>query len=192
MIPVSYKHGLAAGALNSRQLELMEDYHPIMGLCGNTMQYQISQQSGMSAITQRANDVPENWGFKSWTSGAVDVVQLHKDDDGNEPFIQGIRQRLDMLRKHSIQSLLDDNPSWNAPQDKPAQTLFIPSGAAFVLNLQAASAAMHSTSPDSRVMQHRKWGSTLVTASNVTKQVELGALFQDFEEILCVTGSKSD
>eukprot|EP00957_Ditylum_brightwellii_P135209 10310064-Ditylum_brightwellii.AAC.1 len=37
VIPVSYKHGLTAGALNSRQLELMEDYHPIMGLWGNTM-----------------------------------------------------------------------------------------------------------------------------------------------------------
>eukprot|EP00957_Ditylum_brightwellii_P014891 1123246-Ditylum_brightwellii.AAC.1 len=37
VILVSYKHGLTAGALNSHQLELMEDYHPIMGLWGNTM-----------------------------------------------------------------------------------------------------------------------------------------------------------
>eukprot|EP00957_Ditylum_brightwellii_P174659 13298856-Ditylum_brightwellii.AAC.1 len=37
VIPVSYKCGLTAGALNLHQLQLMEDYHPIMGLWGNTM-----------------------------------------------------------------------------------------------------------------------------------------------------------
>eukprot|EP00957_Ditylum_brightwellii_P120545 9196522-Ditylum_brightwellii.AAC.1 len=42
VIPVSYEHGLMTGTLNSRQLEVMEDYHPIMGLWGNTMQYQFS------------------------------------------------------------------------------------------------------------------------------------------------------
>eukprot|EP00957_Ditylum_brightwellii_P130120 9925087-Ditylum_brightwellii.AAC.1 len=56
----------------------MEEYHPIMGLCGDTMQYQFSSLSGMSALTQCANDVPDNWGFKSWASGDVDVVQLQK------------------------------------------------------------------------------------------------------------------
>eukprot|EP00957_Ditylum_brightwellii_P049228 3735378-Ditylum_brightwellii.AAC.1 len=74
-----------------------------------------------------------------------------------------------MLRKHNIQSWLEDNPSWNTPQDKPVQTLLIPSGAASVLDLQAALAATHSTSPDDRVVQYRIWGSTLVTASNGTK-----------------------
>eukprot|EP00957_Ditylum_brightwellii_P014298 1076573-Ditylum_brightwellii.AAC.1 len=70
--------------------------------------------------------------------------------------------------------------------------LFIPSGAASVLNLQAALAATHIISPDSRVVWHRIWSSTLVTASNGTKQLKLGALSQDFEEILRATGSKSD
>eukprot|EP00957_Ditylum_brightwellii_P119884 9148199-Ditylum_brightwellii.AAC.1 len=70
--------------------------------------------------------------------------------------------------------------------------LFIPSGVASVLDLQAALAAMYSTSPDGRVAQHRIWGSTLVTASNGTKQVKFGALSQDFEEILRATGLKSN
>eukprot|EP00957_Ditylum_brightwellii_P005668 432098-Ditylum_brightwellii.AAC.2 len=103
-IPLSYKHGLTAGALNSCQLELMEEYHPIMGLQDNTMQYQFSSRSGMSALTQHTNDVPDNQGFESRASDAVDVVQLHEDDDNNEPFIQDIRHRLEMLRKHNIQS----------------------------------------------------------------------------------------
>eukprot|EP00957_Ditylum_brightwellii_P158915 12095665-Ditylum_brightwellii.AAC.1 len=81
-----------------------------------------------------------------------------------------------MLRKHNIQSWLDDNLRWNAPQDKPVQTLFIPSGAALVLNLQTASTATHSTLSVGRVAQHRIWDSTLVTASNGTKQVKLGVL----------------
>eukprot|EP00957_Ditylum_brightwellii_P154890 11788761-Ditylum_brightwellii.AAC.1 len=45
---------------------------------------------------------------------------------------------------------------------------------------------MHSTA------QHRIWGSTLVTASNGTKQVKLGVLSQDLEEILRMTGLKSN
>eukprot|EP00957_Ditylum_brightwellii_P183781 13998776-Ditylum_brightwellii.AAC.1 len=32
VIPVSYEHDLTTGTLNSRQLELMEDYHSIMDL----------------------------------------------------------------------------------------------------------------------------------------------------------------
>eukprot|EP00957_Ditylum_brightwellii_P162142 12344865-Ditylum_brightwellii.AAC.1 len=42
VIPVSYEHGLVAGALNSCQLDQMKYCHPIMGLWGNTMQYQFS------------------------------------------------------------------------------------------------------------------------------------------------------
>eukprot|EP00957_Ditylum_brightwellii_P208565 15358059-Ditylum_brightwellii.AAC.1 len=79
------------------------------------MQYQFSSQSGISALTQRANNVPDNQCFESWASGAVDVVQLHKGDNDNKPFIQGIRHRLEMLQKHNIQSWLEDNPSWNTP-----------------------------------------------------------------------------
>eukprot|EP00957_Ditylum_brightwellii_P164582 12530346-Ditylum_brightwellii.AAC.2 len=73
-IPVSYKHSLTAGSLNSCQLELMEEYHPIMVLWSNIMQYQFSSQSGMSALTQCAKDVSDNWSFESWASSAVDVV----------------------------------------------------------------------------------------------------------------------
>eukprot|EP00957_Ditylum_brightwellii_P164581 12530346-Ditylum_brightwellii.AAC.1 len=97
-----------------------------------------------------------------------------------------------MLRKHNIQFWLKENPSWNAPQDKPAQTLFIPSDAVLVLDSQAVLAAMHSRSPDGRVVQHRIWGSTLVTTSNGTKQVKFGTLSQDFEEILRATGLNSN
>eukprot|EP00957_Ditylum_brightwellii_P114853 8758026-Ditylum_brightwellii.AAC.1 len=92
VILVSYEYGLTAGALNSCQLELMEDYHSIMGLWGSTMQYQFSSQSGMSALTQCANDVPDNQSFESRASSAVDVVQLNEDNTDDEPFIQGIRQ----------------------------------------------------------------------------------------------------
>eukprot|EP00957_Ditylum_brightwellii_P118884 9066864-Ditylum_brightwellii.AAC.1 len=73
MIPVSYKHDLTAGALNSRQLEQMEDYHPIMSLWGNTMQYQFSSWSGMSALMLHANNIPDNYSFKLRASGAVDI-----------------------------------------------------------------------------------------------------------------------
>eukprot|EP00957_Ditylum_brightwellii_P057778 4381186-Ditylum_brightwellii.AAC.1 len=98
----------------------MEEYHPIMGLWGNVMQYQFSSRSSIFALTQCTNSVPDNQDFRSQASGVVDVVQLHKNDDDDKPFIQGIRCRLEMLKKHNIQSLLKDNPSWNAPQDKPA------------------------------------------------------------------------
>eukprot|EP00957_Ditylum_brightwellii_P125832 9592191-Ditylum_brightwellii.AAC.1 len=84
VITVSYKHGLILEALSSRQLEQIEDYHPIMGLWGNTMQHQFSSQSGMSALTQRTNNISYNQGFKSPASSAVDIVQLHKDDDDSE------------------------------------------------------------------------------------------------------------
>eukprot|EP00957_Ditylum_brightwellii_P180526 13751096-Ditylum_brightwellii.AAC.1 len=123
-----------------------------MDLWGDTMQYQFSSWSGMSALTQHANDVPDKWGFESQASCIVDIVQLNDDNNNDEPFIQGIKQHLEMLRKHNIQSWLEHNPSWNAPQDKPAQMLFIPSGAALVLDLQASLAAIHSMSPDSRVV----------------------------------------
>eukprot|EP00957_Ditylum_brightwellii_P208848 15359208-Ditylum_brightwellii.AAC.1 len=104
VIPVSYKHGLISGALSSCQLEQMEEYCPIIGLWGNTMHYQLSSQSGMSAITQRANDIPDNWGFESRASSAVDIVQLHKDDNDDEPLTQGIRHHFEMLKNHNIQS----------------------------------------------------------------------------------------
>eukprot|EP00957_Ditylum_brightwellii_P138631 10567006-Ditylum_brightwellii.AAC.1 len=52
VIPVSYKHGLTSGALSSCQLEQMKEYHPIMSLWGNTIQYQFSSHFGMSALTQ--------------------------------------------------------------------------------------------------------------------------------------------
>eukprot|EP00957_Ditylum_brightwellii_P199712 15224341-Ditylum_brightwellii.AAC.1 len=117
-----------------------------------------------------------------------------------------------MLKKHNIQSWLKDNPNWNAPQDKPAQTLFIPSdthstspdnrvaryriwGSTLVTTVPdspAELAATHSTSPDDRVAQYRIWGSTLVTTSESRKQVKLGILSQDFEKILHMIGSKSN
>eukprot|EP00957_Ditylum_brightwellii_P020146 1519353-Ditylum_brightwellii.AAC.1 len=79
----------------------MEEYHPIMGLWGDTMQYQFSSRFGMSALTQHANGVPDNQCFELQASGAVDVVQLHKDDGNNNPFIQGIRHHLEMLKKNN-------------------------------------------------------------------------------------------
>eukprot|EP00957_Ditylum_brightwellii_P009103 688558-Ditylum_brightwellii.AAC.1 len=66
------------------------------------MQYQFSSRSGMSALIQCANNIPDNQGFESQASSAVDIVQLHKDDNNDEPFIQGIRQHLEILRKHNI------------------------------------------------------------------------------------------
>eukprot|EP00957_Ditylum_brightwellii_P105574 8048625-Ditylum_brightwellii.AAC.1 len=169
VIPVSYEHGLTAGTLNSCQLEAMEDYHPIMDLWGDTMQYQFSLWSGMSALMLCTNSFLDNHGFESRASKAVGVVQLQEDDNNNEPFIQCIRHHLEMLKKHNIQSWLEDNPDWCAPQDKP-QTLFIPLGAVSVPDSQAALAVTNSASPDGRVVQHRIWGSTLVTASDGSKQ----------------------
>eukprot|EP00957_Ditylum_brightwellii_P204391 15339029-Ditylum_brightwellii.AAC.2 len=72
----------------------MEDYHPIMGMWGDTMQCQFSSRSSMSALTQCANNVPDNWGFESQASGTADVVQLNDDGNNDEPFIQGIKQCL--------------------------------------------------------------------------------------------------
>eukprot|EP00957_Ditylum_brightwellii_P128482 9799559-Ditylum_brightwellii.AAC.1 len=115
------------------------------------MQCRFSSWSGMLALTQSANHVPDNQGLQLRASGAVAVVQLHKDDDDDKHFIQGIRHCLEMLKKHNIQSWLENSLSWNAPQDKPAQTLFIPPGAMCVPDSQAVLVATHSISPDSRV-----------------------------------------
>eukprot|EP00957_Ditylum_brightwellii_P062699 4758436-Ditylum_brightwellii.AAC.1 len=96
-----------------------------------------------------------------------------------------------MLKEHNIQSWLDDNLDWCALQNKP-QTLFIPSGTVSVPYMQAALAVMNSTFPDNRAVHHKIWGSTILTASESSKQVKLGVLSQYFEEILRTTGSKSD
>eukprot|EP00957_Ditylum_brightwellii_P204049 15337368-Ditylum_brightwellii.AAC.1 len=65
-------------------------------------------------------------------------------------------------------------------------------GSILVTNSQAASAATNNTSPDDWVVHQKIWGATLVTTNNGTKQVKLATLLQDFEDILCATGSKSD
>eukprot|EP00957_Ditylum_brightwellii_P137337 10470613-Ditylum_brightwellii.AAC.1 len=83
VIPVSYKHGLTSGALISCQLEQMEDYHPIMGQWGNTMQCKFSSWSGMSTLTLRTITSPT-----IVVLSCRQAVQLHKDDNGNEPCIQ--------------------------------------------------------------------------------------------------------
>eukprot|EP00957_Ditylum_brightwellii_P108840 8302666-Ditylum_brightwellii.AAC.1 len=64
------------------------------------MQCQFSSQSGMSALTLCANKVPDNSSFELQTSSAVDVVQLHKDDNDDKHFIQDSRHHLGMLKKH--------------------------------------------------------------------------------------------
>eukprot|EP00957_Ditylum_brightwellii_P148519 11308618-Ditylum_brightwellii.AAC.1 len=119
VIPMSYEHRLMAGTVNSCQLEAMEDYHPTMGLWGDTIQYQFSSQSGMSALMLCTINVPDNCNFKSHASSAVDVAQLHEEKNDDEPFIQGIRHCLEVSKKHNIQSCLKDNPDWCAPQGKP-------------------------------------------------------------------------
>eukprot|EP00957_Ditylum_brightwellii_P124517 9489920-Ditylum_brightwellii.AAC.1 len=102
MIPMSYEHGLMTGTLSLCQPEQVEEYHPIMGLWGDTMHYQFSSRPGMSALI-----------FKSQARGTVIIFQLQEEDD--EPFIQSIRHCLEMLKKHNIQSWLEDNPDQNAP-----------------------------------------------------------------------------
>eukprot|EP00957_Ditylum_brightwellii_P123716 9431679-Ditylum_brightwellii.AAC.1 len=189
VIPVSYEHSSTAGTLNSCQLEQTEDYHPAMGMWGNTMQYQFSSWSDMFALMLQEDDILDNHSFKSHIRGAVNVAQLQEDNFNNNPFIQGIRYHLEMLKKHNIQSWLENNPDWCTPHDNP-QIVYVPLGAVSVPDLQAALAATNSTLPDSRVVQHRIWGATLVTTSDCAKQVKLGTLSQDFEEILCATGSK--
>eukprot|EP00957_Ditylum_brightwellii_P059937 4550740-Ditylum_brightwellii.AAC.1 len=61
----------------------------------------------MSALTQHTNNVPDNQGFESRAGSTVDIVQLNNDNNDDEPFIQDIKQQLEMPRKHNIQSLLD-------------------------------------------------------------------------------------
>eukprot|EP00957_Ditylum_brightwellii_P167178 12726295-Ditylum_brightwellii.AAC.1 len=102
VILVSYKHSLTTGNLNLYQLEQMEKYHPIIGLWGDTMQYQFSSRFGMSALIMRANDILDNCSFNLCTSGAISAVQLQKDNNNDKPFIQGIRHCLEMLKKHII------------------------------------------------------------------------------------------
>eukprot|EP00957_Ditylum_brightwellii_P045203 3426796-Ditylum_brightwellii.AAC.1 len=91
-----------AGTLNSCQLEQMESYQPIMGLWGNAIQYQLSSRSGIPALTLCTNNIPDNHGFESCASSTVDVVQLHKDNDDDKHFIQGIRHCLEMPKKKNI------------------------------------------------------------------------------------------
>eukprot|EP00957_Ditylum_brightwellii_P204120 15337772-Ditylum_brightwellii.AAC.1 len=82
----------------------MDKYHTIMDMWGNTMQYQFFSHSSMSALKHCTNNVPDNRGFKSQARNAVDIVQLKNEDNNDKPFIQGIRQYLEMLRKRNIQS----------------------------------------------------------------------------------------
>eukprot|EP00957_Ditylum_brightwellii_P064818 4917901-Ditylum_brightwellii.AAC.1 len=107
---MSYEHGLTAGNLNLHQLEQMEKYCPIMGMWGDTMQCQFSSRLGMSALTMKTNDIPDNCCFESCTISAVGAVKLQEGNNNDKPFIQGIRHCLEMPKKYSIQSCLEDNP----------------------------------------------------------------------------------
>eukprot|EP00957_Ditylum_brightwellii_P130970 9990224-Ditylum_brightwellii.AAC.2 len=96
----------------------MEDYHPIMGLWGDTMQYQFSSMCGMPALTLCANGVLDNYGFEPRASGAVDVVQLHKEmtmtslsskasnisESGSPGWYQDTENRLGVLVGIAVQS----------------------------------------------------------------------------------------
>eukprot|EP00957_Ditylum_brightwellii_P096590 7356348-Ditylum_brightwellii.AAC.1 len=124
-IPVSYEHGLTVGSINMRQLELMEDYHTVMGLQGDIIQYQLLSQTGLSGLMCRENNKPDNCGFKPHASNALDVVQLQDDDDDDANFIQGIRQRLELVKTKNIQTWLEENTSWN-PMHNKRHNVYIP------------------------------------------------------------------
>eukprot|EP00957_Ditylum_brightwellii_P182411 13895488-Ditylum_brightwellii.AAC.1 len=67
----------------------------------------------------RENNKPNNCSFKAQTSSTLNIVQLQEDDNDDACFIQGIRQRLELVETKNIQAWFEENPSWNAPLDKP-------------------------------------------------------------------------
>eukprot|EP00957_Ditylum_brightwellii_P032013 2427322-Ditylum_brightwellii.AAC.1 len=117
----------------------MEECHAVMGLWG--------QQNSVPVIVSDC------------------IVQLYEDDDNDTNLIQGIRQRVELVKMKNIQAWLEENPT---------------------------SAVTNSTSPDGRVVRHNIWGASFVAASDGSKQVKLATLSQDFEDILHAMDLKSD
>eukprot|EP00957_Ditylum_brightwellii_P083649 6358280-Ditylum_brightwellii.AAC.1 len=150
-----------------------------MGLWGAAIQYQLLSWTGLSGLMCRENNKPDNCGFEAQASGALDIIQLQDNNDNDTNFIQGIGQRLELVKTKNI-------------QNKP-HNIYIPqsSGHILVANLQVALAVTNSTSPGGRVAQHKIWGPSIVAASDGSKQVKPATFLQDCEDILCATGSKS-
>eukprot|EP00957_Ditylum_brightwellii_P107068 8169312-Ditylum_brightwellii.AAC.1 len=100
------------------QLEQIEEYHPIMGLWGSAIQYQFSSRSGLFALMCKENNMLDNCSFEAWTTGTLDAIQLHKDNNDDIKFFKGIKYCLEMVKNTNIQSWLNNNPIWKALQDK--------------------------------------------------------------------------
>eukprot|EP00957_Ditylum_brightwellii_P047088 3575738-Ditylum_brightwellii.AAC.1 len=66
---------------------------------------------------QRANDMPENCGFKARSKCITNVVALLGDNNDDTSFIQGIEQCLDLVKTANIQKWLNSYPNWIVPQD---------------------------------------------------------------------------
>eukprot|EP00957_Ditylum_brightwellii_P052790 4002508-Ditylum_brightwellii.AAC.1 len=159
-ILVSYSHGLQLGKVTNEDLRFnTESYHPLMGLCSDTLAYQFSSMTGLSGLTQKKNDITNNRGFDSCKSGALQVVTLSEDCDDDEPFIINIEQCLDMVKNSNIAAWLKDHPNWFNPvaatlpmvgKDQHAAAC-----ARFIASAQDSSVAISSTSPDGRVVHHK-------------------------------------
>eukprot|EP00957_Ditylum_brightwellii_P158493 12064405-Ditylum_brightwellii.AAC.1 len=110
---VSYSHGLQLCKVTNDDLRFStESYHLLMGLRSDTLAYQFSSVTGLSGLTQKKSNVPDNRGFDLRKSGALQVVTLLEDCDEDDPFIINIEQHLDMFKNSNIAAWLQDHPNW--------------------------------------------------------------------------------
>eukprot|EP00957_Ditylum_brightwellii_P116616 8895580-Ditylum_brightwellii.AAC.1 len=134
----------------------------LMGLWSDTLAYQFSSATGLSDLMQKRNDIPNNRGFKSHKSGALQVVTLLEECNKGEPFIINIEQHLNMVKKSNISAWLKDHPNWVDPEVTPPPMVdkvqHDAACARSITSAQYSLVATLSTSPDGRVACHKIWG----------------------------------
>eukprot|EP00957_Ditylum_brightwellii_P088753 6758949-Ditylum_brightwellii.AAC.1 len=69
-ILVLYTHGLQSGKVSNEDIRYdSESYHPLMGLWADKLFYQLSSATGLSRLTQKKDNVPNNQGFEPRKDG---------------------------------------------------------------------------------------------------------------------------
>eukprot|EP00957_Ditylum_brightwellii_P144047 10975861-Ditylum_brightwellii.AAC.1 len=147
-----------------------------MGLWANKLAYQLSSATGISGLTQKKDDVPD-------------------DCDDNEAFISNIARQLDCIKNSNVATWLKDHLEWVDPDaavsPRASKSLHAAACVQSGASMQDASVATSSTSPYGRVARHKIWGAVLDT-SGTTPRIVVPAVALDFEDILQASGLKND